>query len=345
MSSREATTTDNSHGQTIAGVAAAAGVSAMTVSRFFSRPEMLSPTMYERVKLAVEAVNFVPNATARALTRGSTETLALVLADMSHPFFIEVAAGVEEAAQQAGYTLLLGNSREDLTKERKYFESFISRRVEGVIVAPTYGTQHNLDVLGRQDVPTLLIDRRLPGYAFDVVRGDTFFGGYLLTRHLVDQGYRNITFVGGYLGTSSLIDRLEGYRKAIREASLAERFLAGRYDRESGFEIVDQLVQEDEKFPDALITANNMVAVGALLALRKHNLKVPNDVALATFDDFEIASLLDPFLTVVKQPAFEIGVKATAMLLERIGNPKRPTRELVLPIELIVRRSTRRAES
>lgn len=341
MSSREKPLMGNLHGQTIAGVAAAAGVSAMTVSRFFSHPEMLSPTMYERVKLTVEALNFIPNATARALMRGSTETLALVLADMRHPFFMEVAAGVEEAAQQAGYTLLLGNSREDLMKERRYLEGFISRRVEGVIVAPTYGAQHNLDVLGSQGVPTLLIDRRLPGYAFDVVRGDTFLGGYILTKHLVDQGYRNITFVGGYLGTSSLVDRLNGYRKAIEEANLVERSIAGRYDQESGFEIIDQLVQGDERFPDALITANNMVAVGALLALRKHNLEVPDDVALATFDDFEIASLLDPFLTVVKQPAFEIGVKATAMLLERINNPQRPIKELVLPVELIVRRSTK----
>lgn len=334
--------TGKQRGQTIAGVAAAAGVSAMTVSRFFSHPEMLSQTMYERVKLTVEALNFIPDATARALTRGATQTLGLVLADMSHSFFIEVTAGVEEAAQQAGYTLLLGNSRENLTKERKYLEGFIARRVEGVIVAPTHGAQHNLDVLGSQGVPTLLIDRRLPGYAFDVVRGDTFLGGYILTKHLIDQGYRNITFIGGYLGASSLVDRLDGYRKAIKEANLSERSIAGRYDRDSGFEIVDRLAQETEKFSDALITANNMVAVGALLALRKHNLQVPDDVALATFDDFEIASLLDPFLTVVKQPAFEIGVEAVAMLLERIDNPERSTQELVLPVELVVRRSTQK---
>ena len=343
MSSREKSVASNLQGQTIAGVAAAAGVSAMTVSRFFSHPEQLSQATYEQVKHTVETLNFVPNATARALTRGSTETLALVLADMRHPFFMEVAAGVEEGAQQAGFTLLLGNSGESLSKERKYLEGLIARRVEGVIVAPTHGAQHNLDVLGRQGVPTLLIDRRLPGYAFDVVRGDTFFGGYLLTKHLVDQGYRNITFIGGYLGTSSLIDRLNGYRKAVDEAGLVERSLPGRYDQASGFELVKRLIQENKKFPDALIAANNMVAVGALLALRKHGLQVPNDVALGTFDDFDVASLLDPFLTVVKQPAFEIGVKATTMLLERIRTPQRPTKELVLPVELVVRRSTQRS--
>lgn len=267
MSRGEKPVTGNLSGQTVARVAAAAGVSAMTVSRFFSHPEQLSQKMYERVKRTVEALNFVPNANARALTRGSTETLALVLADMSHPFFMEVAAGVEEVAQQAGYTLLLGHSGEDLTKERKYLESLIFRRVEGVIVAPTHNAEHNLDVLGSRGVPTLLIDRRLPAYAFDVVRGDTFLGGYILTKHLVDQGYRNITFIGGYLGTSSLVDRLNGYRKAVKEANIAERSISGRYDRDSGFEIVEQLIQVDEKFPDALIAANNMVAVGALLAL------------------------------------------------------------------------------
>ncbi len=342
MSSREKPAAGGLHGQTIAGVAAAAGVSAMTVSRFFSDPEKLSRTMYERVKHTVEALNFVPNATARALTRGATETFALLMADMSHPFFMGVANGVEEAAQRAGYTLLLGNSREDLHRERKYLESLVSRRVDGIIVAPIHDTRHNLDVPKSRGVPTLLIDRRLAGYAFDVVRSDTFTGGYILTKHLVEQGYRDIIFIGGYSGTSSLVDRLGGYRQAVEESQLKERSFLGRYDQDSGFEIVDRLVKETAKFPDALVAANNMVAVGALLALRQHNLHVPQDVALATFDDFEIASLLDPFLTVVKQPAFEIGMEATSMLLERIDNPNLPTQERVLPVELIVRRSTQR---
>lgn len=314
----------------------------MTVSRFFSDPEKLSRTMYERVKLTVEASNFVPNATARALMRGATETLALVMADMSHPFFMGVANGVEEAAQRAGYTLLLGNSREDLRRERRYLDGLVSRRVDGIIVAPTHGARHNLDIVKSQGVPTVLIDRRLATYAFDVVRGDTFTGGYILTKHLVEEGYRDITFIGGYPGTSSLVDRLGGYRKAVEEAHLKKRSFLGRYDRDSGFEIVDRLVKETATFPDALVAANNMVAVGALLALRQHNMHVPQDVALATFDDFEIASLLDPFLTVVKQPAFEIGMEATSMLLERIDNPNLPTQERVLPVELIVRRSTQR---
>lgn len=342
MSSSKKLLANGLHEQTVASVALAAGVSAMTVSRFFTDPEKLSRAMYERVKLTVESLHFVPNATARALTRGATDTLALVIADMSHPFFMAVANGVEEAAQHAGYTLLLGNSREDLDRERRHLESLLSRRVDGIIVAPTHGARHNLEALKHRGIPTLLIDRRSTRYAFDVVRGDTFTGGYILTRHLVEQGYRDITFIGGYPGTSSLIDRLGGYRKAVKEAQLKERSYLGRYDQASGFEIVAQLFEAKKRFPDALVAANNMVAVGALLALRQHGLDVPHDVALATFDDFEISSLLDPFLTVIKQPAFEIGVEATSLLLKRISDPQRSVQEIVLPVELIVRRSTQK---
>lgn len=342
MSSREWCETEGSYPQTIASVAAAAGVSAMTVSRYFNDPKKLSQTMFDRVKHTVEALNFVPNAAARALTRGASETLALIMADMSHPFFMAVTSGVEEAAQRAGYTLLLGNSKENLLRERKYLDTLLSKRVDGIIMAPTHGMRHNFEVIKSRAVPTLLIDRRLPSFDFDVVRGDTFTGGYILTKHLIEGGFRDIAFVGGYPGTSSLVDRLSGYRKAIEEANLMERVFLGRYDQGSGFEIVDRLIKETTKFPDGLVTANNMVALGALLALRQHGLHVPQDVALATFDDFEIASLLDPFLTVIKQPAFEIGVEATALLLKRIDDPTLPIQEIILPVELIVRRSTQK---
>ena len=330
-------------GTTIADVAAKAGVSPMTVSRFFNAPDKLSQTMYERVEQTVRTLNFLPNATARALTRGATETLALVMADMSHPFFMAVARGVEQAAQQAGYTLLLGNSQENLRRERRYLDALMSKRVDGIILAPTHGKRHNLDVIKQRGIPTLLIDRRLPNYKFDIVRGDTFTGGYILTKHLVEQGYRDVAFIGGHPGISSLVDRVGGYRKALRKANLQERILLGRYDQASGFEIIDRLIRETTKFPDALVTANNMVAVGALLALRKRGLEVPEDVALATFDDFEVASLLDPFLTVIKQPAFDIGEKAAGLLLQRIQDADLPCQELVLPVELVVRRSTRKS--
>lgn len=331
---------------TIVDVAERAGVSVMTVSRFFNDPGKLAPATHARVKRAVDELHYVPNAAARSLIRGRSDTVALVLADIRNPFFMAVARGVEEVAQGAGYTLFLGNSNEALSREKQYLHALVGRRVDGLIVAPTQGRRHNLGVLRRRRIPTVLIDRRLPNAGFDVVRGDTYEGGRLLTEHLFEEGHRRIAFVGGYPGVSSLIDRLGGYQDAMRRAGLPERAVLGRFDQANGEAIVRALVEEarggGEPMPDAIIAVNSMVALGALLSLRSLGLDVPRDVALAGFDDFEIASQIDPFLTVVKQPAFDIGQEAMRLLLDRFQDVDRPPEERVLPVELVIRRSSRR---
>ncbi len=330
----------------IGEVAERAGVSTMTVSRFFNDPSKLAPATYERVKRAVDELAYVPNAAARSLIRGRSDTVALVVADIRHPFFMALARGVEDAAQAAGYVLFLGNSDETLARERQYLDTVISRRVDGVILAPTHGKRHNLEMLQRRGLPTVLIDRRLPAFDLDVVRGDTFAGGRRLTEHLLEEGYRDIAFVGGDPGVSSLVDRLGGYEAAMAAAGLPPRSRLGRFDQASGERIAEALVsaarRDEAPLPEALIAANNMVALGVLLALRRYGLRVPADIGVAAFDDFDIASLLDPFLTVIRQPAYDIGQEAMRLLLDRFAESDRPTQERVLPVELVVRRSTRR---
>lgn len=330
----------------VGDVAKRAGVSVMTVSRFFNDPSKLADDTYQRVKQAVDDLRYVPNASARSLTRGRSDTLALVVADVGHPFFMSVARGVEDETQAAGYTLFLGNSNETPAREKRYLQALIGRRVDGVILAPTHGKRHNVGLLKRHDVPTVLIDRRLPNHELDVVRGDTFQGGRLLTEHLLAEGYADIVFVGGYPGVSSLVDRLGGYERTMLQAGREPRSVLGSYDQASGQRIVRGMIADardgSTSLPEAIIAANNMVALGALLALRQHGLRVPDDIAVAGFDDFEIASQLDPFLTVVRQPAYDVGREAARLLLDRIQDSGRPPEEKVLPVDLVVRRSTRR---
>jgi LacI family transcriptional regulator len=330
----------------ISDVAERAGVSVMTVSRYFNDPAKLAEATFERVRAAVDELGYVPNAAARSLIRGRSDTVALVVADIRHPFFMSVARGVEDAAQAANYVLFLGNANETLAREQQYLDAVVSRRVDGVILAPTHGKRHNLAALRKRGVPMVLIDRRLPEFAHDVVRGDTYRGGQLLTEHLLAEGYRRIAFIGGYPGVSSLVDRLGGYRSVMEEAGLAPVSELGRYDQETGDGIVTAMVgrarRGEGSLPEALIGANNMVALGALLALRRHGLRVPEDIALAAFDDFDIDAQLDPFLTVIRQPAYDIGREAMGLLLEKFEHGDRPPEERVLPVELVVRRSTRR---
>lgn len=324
---------------TILDVASKAGVSSMTVSRYFNHPDLLSEATRDRVRAAVEELQYVPNHAARSLVRGKTRMLALIVGDIINPFFTYFAQGVEHTAQEAGYTLMLASTDERTEKERRYLDVVISRRLDGVLLASAYDHAQQIKRLKQHKIPTVLIDRKVPGAEMDTLTVDSYDGSHQLMRHLVEQGYRKIGFIGGQPGVQSLEERLAGYRDAAREAGLTPCIHLGRYTQQSGEQIVEEMVAQ-QKLPEALIAANNLVAVGALTALRRHGLCVPEDVALACYGDLELASLIEPFLTVVTHVPYDMGQRAMKMLLERIEGYGGPSRNEVLPIELIVRRST-----
>ena len=325
-------------------VAREADVSAMTVSRYFNQPSKLAPATRRRVKEAVAALHYVPNAAARSLKRGQTHAVAAVLSDITNPFFTTLARGVEDVAQQRGYTLFIGNTDESFEKEQHYLETLLSRRVDGLLLSPSRGDDQRLGdqrlgAFNQRGIPVVLIDREVDGLKADVLRGDSFGGGRQLAAHLAEQGYADIAFIGGEPGVSSLEDRLAGYREAMEAAGLKPRAHLGHYTRQSGEEITGRLVEEDA-LPEAIVAANNLVAVGALSALRQRGLRVPGDVALACFEDVEIAAMIDPFLTVAMQPAYDMGRAAMQMLLRRMEGFEGPSEEEVFSTELIVRRSS-----
>lgn len=340
--SRQERPTDQSPRKaTLYDVAEHAGVSHITVSRYFRRPEKLAKRTAERVREAVEALHYVPNAAARSLVSGQTEMVALIVPDITNTFYTRLARGVEDEARRQGYTLVLGNTDESLEEQQKHLDTLISHRVLGVLLAPTVGTDTHLSQVLNHKIPVVLIDRYVPGAAADLVRCDTGEGTRQLVHHLVERGHRDIVFVGGDSEVSSLQDRLSGYRQAIDEAGLHQRIYLGRFDRESGREIAEQLVGGmPDELPDAIIAANNKVLVGVLDVLRKHELHVPSDVAVACIDDIEPAAAIDPFLTVVNQPAYEMGRKAMELLKTRIDGATSVPCERVLPSELIIRKSS-----
>lgn len=323
---------------TIVDVAARAGVSHITVSRYFNSPEKLSLATRNRVKQAVEALNYVPNAAAQTLVRGNSELVALVVPDITNTFFTTLARGVEDAAREEGYTLILGNTDEDTAQERAYLELLVAHRVRGIILAPTSDSTENVIWAQQRRIPVVLTDRTLPQVKADVVRADTRWGLYRLIQHLVQNGYTKISFVGGQPDLSSLQDRLNGYREAMREAGLNEHIRLGRFDRDSGQTIVESLIR-DNSLPEAIVAANNKVVVGVLNALRKHHIKVPDDVAVACVDDIEPAAAIDPFLTAIDQPAYEMGRQSMEMLLRRINGSSEPAQIRILPVQLLIRRS------
>lgn len=327
---------------TLDDVARVAKVSHMTVSRYFNNPSAVSSETRERVREAVEKLNYVPNGVARSLASGSTKVASLIITDITNPFFTTLARGVEDEAKENGYLITLGNTDENVETEGRYVNSMVSWRVDGVIIAPAPGSEENLQMLEGKDIPVVLIDRSVPSVDLDIVQGDTFSGSKRLVRHLLEENYKSIAFIGGTPEASSLENRLAGYQEMMTESGIEPIVQLGDFTQTSGREIVEDLIQSG-RLPDALIAANNLVAVGALSALNNADLAVPEDVALACFEELGLASTIDPFLTTVRQPSYEIGRTAFRLLLDQIHGKEGPSRSETLPTELIIRRSTKRS--
>lgn len=324
----------------IRDVARLAGVSAMTVSRTLNDPHLVTPQTRARVMSAVRELGYIPNRVARSLTQGRTDIIALVVSDIQNPFFTTVSRGAEDVAQRHGYTLMVGNTDERPEKERDYVEALVSRRVDGVILSTT-GEEH-LRLLQERGIPVVLVDRVLPDIEADTVILDAYDGGRQIARHLIEEGYTRVVFIGGTPGNSTVDARLAGCRDTLWEGGIDMPSRRGRLDRSTGEQLVSALCDEGD-LPEVIIAANNLVAVGAMVEMRRRGIRVPEDVGLACFGEIELASLLDPFLTVIREPAYDAGRVAMDLLHERIRGVQREPRHVVLPVELVARRSTKRA--
>lgn len=327
---------------TINDVAKRAGVSPVTVSRVLNGAPNVNAATRERVNRVIAELGYVPNILARSLRSRRTRSLALILPDITNPFWPTVARGVEDAAQQGGYTVLLCNSDENAEKQARYLEVVVSQQVDGVIIAPCDSDSSHLALLRERSIATVVIDRRIDDWDVDTVRGDSIGGAHALVRHLIDLGHKRIAMLTGPENTSTSQDRVAGYEAALSHAGIlvdADLVRYGEFRESSGHEMMRDLLGGH---PDitAVFAANNAIALGALEAIGERGLKVPQDVALVCFDDLSPTSQVFPFLTVAEQPAYQIGFEAAQLLLNALATraPRAP-RHIMLPSRLIIRHS------
>lgn len=330
---------------TIREVAKLAGVAPITVSRVINNSGPIQPETRARVEKAIEQLGYVPNNLARGLRWRQTKMLALVLTDITNPFWTTVARGVEDAASEAGYHVIFGNTDESLSKEHNYLHTMMQQQVDGVILAPVSSETGAGAVrfIQRQKVPVVVIDRRVSGVKVDNVRCDSIQGAYDLTRLLLDNGHRRIGLLSGPLNVSTSEDRLIGFQRALEEAGLKaapEWIQYGIFTVESGREMAEQVLASNPR-PTAILTGNNFLTVGTLRAFKMAGLRAPEDISIVGFDDMDPNILIDPFLTVAAQPAYQMGYRATRLLLERIFKENEAEKfcEVLLPVEIILRRS------
>lgn len=330
---------------TIHDVAKKAGVAPITVSRVVNNSGYVSNALRAKIQDAIDELGYVPNVIARSLKSKKTNTLALVFTDITNPFFNILARGVEDAASDAGYNVIFCNTDESQIHEDKYIQLLLEKQVDGILLVPADSESHSVDRIRKQDTPLVIIDRCVSASEVDVVRGDSEGGAFLLTEHLIKLGHRRITLLSGPEKVSTSVDRVRGYERAMKEHGLSDdiHYYYGEYSQESGAAITRDIFSGDLTPPTAIFGGNNVITIGALSVLRSLGLRVPDDVAMVSFDDIPASLTFIPFMTVVSQPPYEMGEKATELLLKQIERkPDQPyePQEIVFPVQLVIRESS-----
>jgi LacI family transcriptional regulator len=325
---------------TMSDVARLAGVGTMTVSRVLSGTVRVSEETAQRVHTAIQQLNYRPNELARAFRGQRTRSIGLIIPYLYDPFFAYCAHAVTTVAQENGHSVIITTSGEDPDREFSEAEQMVQRHVDGLLLIPAKTSQPRLTRALFGKTPVVAFDRPIPNENFDAVIVQNTAGSQKIVRHLIEHGHKRIAFMGLSRGLFTINTRFLGYRRALQEAGLREDAFFGCHSQEDTLEKIREKLQ-GANAPTAIFTSNTLATRYVLDALMHLGVKMPRDLALVAFDDFELADLTSPPLTVVRQPAHEIGRVATTLLFERIltGKPASSNRKIVLPVEVVLRRS------
>lgn len=327
---------------TIHDAAAAAGVSTATVSRVINNTGPVSDAVRARVEKAISEIGYRPNALARSLRTESTGTIGLIVSNILNPFFTELARAAEDAAIDAGYTVVLGNSDEQADKENLYIRQLLEKRVDGLILNPADATSSYIREVADRGVPIVLIDRSVEGVNAPLVTADPAPAISNLVDHLHERGFTRPAIISGPTALKNGRDRFDAFSDALRLKGMdlpASRVAVGDFERESGYTAMTALLDAD-MIPDVVFVSNGRMTLGALEAARSRGVRIgPGGIGIASYDDDPFFPLLTPSITAIAQPTAALGGAAMRTLLELIQGGD-PARAHTLPAQLIVREST-----
>ena len=323
-------------------------VSIATVSRVINNDPKVSKDTVRKVQASIVALEYKPNRVAQRLrsSNGKTKLLGLIIPDIQNPFFVDVVRGVEDYAYQHNFAVMIGNFGQDEKKEKLYLDIFQSENIDGLIVAPIHGKDKGIENLVKKNIPVVCIDRGLTEIDVDVVKVDNENGAFNAIDHLLSNGHRRIAFISGNFTIPTYIERLSGYKKALSKYGIPydeSLVFARNSDYKSGFEIANKILELEER-PTAIFSGNNLLTLGALEAIHAQNIRIPEEISIIGFDDMPWSISLNPPLTAVRQPGFDMGRKAAEMLYERMVNPEKKKENVILKTELMLRKSTTRIE-
>jgi LacI family transcriptional regulator len=327
---------------TMIDVARSAGVSIATVSAFINGTSNVSAELTRRIEAAISEIGYERNAIARSLKTGATRTVGLMVADIRNPFFTDVVASIQKVLNRAGYAVMLCSNEEDTAMQDEQIKLMLDRMVDGLIIAPAGEDEIMKRLVKSTRKPVVLLDRTCDELDIDAVVLDNAQAVSDATNYLLGLGHRRIGYLSGSSGKSTGRDRLVGYRNALAAAGIAYEpglVREGNFREADGYRAAMELLTAPER-PTALFSANNLMVIGAMRAIRDMGLECPADISVASMDDFPWADVFSPRLTTVAQPVEAIGEQAARLLLERLnGTAPAAPRLLTLHGRLVVRNS------
>ncbi len=308
-------------------------MSPATASRVLSGDPRVGEAYRQRVLQAVEQLDYRPNQLARNLRKQRSMTLGVVVPDIENPHFSEMVRAVEDLAFNAGYRVLVCNTDETADKQQAYLEALIGERVMGVVISPSEPASPQIGRLLDIGIPVVAFDREVADERADAVLADNVRGTRTATKLLIDTGHERIAYIGGRRDVETGAERLAGYELAMRAAGLELREVDGAFRLDAADAGVTEILAASVR-PTALVVANNLMTVGALRALRRAGLRVPDEMAIIGIDDPSWAELIDPPLTAMAQPVGRMAGDAVALLLERVAGTRTEPRRIVHAFEL-----------
>jgi len=304
---------------TIKDVAKKAGVSVGTVSNVINNINVVSESTKRKVFKTIKELNFKPNAIARSLSKGKTNNIAIIVPEITSPFFPELIRGITDFLEVKGYYAIIRNTDNNVKKEEIFVNDLNSLLISGMIIAPVDSEGRDLQILSELKVPIVIVDRESDTLNEDMVIVNNHKGAYEAVNYLIDCGHKSIVILCGSSHTKTAQNRYIGWEKAMKENSLySEDYIYwGDFTIDSGHKMMDEVLKKFKKV-DAVFASNDIVAIGAMQAIRENGLRIPEDISIIGFDDIYFSKLLNPPLTTIRQPIYEIGSMAAEILLKKI---------------------------
>lgn len=330
-----------SNGVTIKEVAIKAGVSTATVSRVLSGVNPVREGARQKVLKAIKNLDYTPNRLAQGLRAGRQKVIGVIIPDLQNPFFTSLVRGVEATLYREGYALLLGHSDGLAAREQTHLAVLRGEGVAGLIIIPCNEADADYNALALWQIPAVAVDRVPNGWNVDLVCTNNRESAKEAVNHLLSHGYKDIGFINGPRGLNVTAERMAGYQDALQASGIRlqdSMIIHSDFRQAGGMEAMAYFLDQPQP-PRAMLVANNLMTLGALQVIHERKIRIPDDLALISFDDMPWAVSLHPPLTALAQPAEELGRTSAELLLERIKDPQRPPRHIVVPSRLVVRAS------